>query len=620
MVEDFENEFLNDDDSKVDDEQIVDEVEEEDALRMIDEEIMNTAIAKQDARKLKDLISKIDGQLPKTVIEPSHENSREQPTLTSTLSGSFKLPKTVDQQTKFSSSSKVIVSKYSKNGSSQNLHDSNSIFAGRRTPAGQDRKGEADHEDIEEPEEHHLEPLGGSEDDIDDFIKKHLADEDKKGGASAKTEKEKEELLAKARELLGEDKMPKTSQTDYDDDMMEEPLSDSDCSDDMDGEQITPKQSLLNGLVRLGNPRTKKYSLAEREHFVMDLENILKILTFKETVTFIFPVLDVYAAEEQDYLKIELFRALPFVFKKLMKSPARPSDQDALDLLTVNIFPLISQILMTSDDQVQNEGVQALFKISEEYLPRDEAVFLVFNVVQLLTKKADQIDNAKIAVLMLVEKFAKEDYFGAKECMVFLQSIFQPFLEGALFKTKKQILPCLLAISKHVDYSVFKSKVLATYMQFSSDSIWGVRRVAIELLPQVLGLIKDTETEALLAGLDFLKQTLSDESRWVKNQGFLQFGKAVHEVWLKAEKKGANHQVLRNKIREVSDCFFNLKQIAGPQDEEYKAEAKITMSSNAQDEVDKIKECWAFNFPCVLLVNGGKQYWTTTAKKVYAVL
>ena len=209
-------------------------------------------------------------------------------------------------------------------------------------------------------------------------------------------------------------------------------------------------------MVRLGNPRTKKYSLQEREHFVLDLENILKILTFRETVTFIFPVLDVYAAEEHDYLKIELFRALPHVFKKLMKSPARPSDQDALDLLTVNIFPLISQILMTSDDQVQNEGVLALHKISEEYLPRDEAVFLVFNVVQLLTKKADQIDNAKIAVLMLVEKFAKEQgYFGEKECIIFLRNSFDLFMEGAMFKIKKQMLPCLLAIAKHIAYADF---------------------------------------------------------------------------------------------------------------------------------------------------------------------
>lgn len=61
MVEDFENDYLDDEAFKDEDGQgrddgIVDEVEEEDALRMIDEEIMNTAVAKHDARKLKDLI------------------------------------------------------------------------------------------------------------------------------------------------------------------------------------------------------------------------------------------------------------------------------------------------------------------------------------------------------------------------------------------------------------------------------------------------------------------------------------------------------------------------------------------------------------------------------------
>ena len=195
---------------------------------------------------------------------------------------------------------------------------------------------------------------------------------------------------------------------------------------------------------------------------MFDLENILKVLTFKETVAYIFPVLDVYAAE-QEYLKIELFRQIPNVFKKLMKSPARPSDQDSLDLLTVNIFPLISQILMTSEDQVQTEGVKALHQISVDYLPRDEATFLVCNVVQLLIKKSDQIENAKIAVLMLIEKFAESDFFEKKECMNFLENSMDGFLDGALFKIKKQILPCLLATAKHIDYMTFQQKVIGTY-------------------------------------------------------------------------------------------------------------------------------------------------------------
>ena len=41
----------------------------------------------------------------------------------------------MDQQTKFSSSSKVVVSKYSKQGSKQNLHEGNSIFANKRGSA-----------------------------------------------------------------------------------------------------------------------------------------------------------------------------------------------------------------------------------------------------------------------------------------------------------------------------------------------------------------------------------------------------------------------------------------------------------------------------------------------------
>jgi len=46
-------------------------------------------------------------------------------------------------------------------------------------------------------------------------------------------------MLAKAKELLGESKIPSTR--DEEAEMMEEPLSDSDGSEDMDGEQLTPK-------------------------------------------------------------------------------------------------------------------------------------------------------------------------------------------------------------------------------------------------------------------------------------------------------------------------------------------------------------------------------------------
>ena len=48
-------------------------------------------------------------------------------------------------------------------------------------------------------------------------------------------------------------------------------------------------------------------------------------------------------------------------------------------------------------------------------------------------------------------------------------------------------------------------------------------------------------------------------------------------------------------------------------------EASISASfmNNSMDDLDKIKEMWAFNLPCLLLVNGGRPYWLLKLRNVY---
>jgi hypothetical protein len=91
-------------------------------------------------------------------------------------------------------------------------------------------------------------------------------------------------------------------------------------------ESLTPRQSLLQALLRLSETdsegRPSAFStLNERELFIFDLESILKVLTFRETCLLIFPCLEIFAVE-QEYLKIELFKQLPNVFVKIMKTEA----------------------------------------------------------------------------------------------------------------------------------------------------------------------------------------------------------------------------------------------------------------------------------------------------------
>ena len=58
---------------------------------------------------------------------------------------------------------------------------------------------------------------------------------------------------------------------------------------------------------------------------------------------------------------------------------------------------------------------------------------------------------------------------------------------------------------------------MSTYQAFTRDPIWGVRRVSIELMPEVIKKLKPNETDRLIKCLDALKLAISDESKWVKN-------------------------------------------------------------------------------------------------------
>lgn len=134
------------------------------------------------------------------------------------------------------------------------------------------------------------------EDQIDEFIKQHLED-DKKPAETTKPQQQHQEGDSAG----------------------------SDSDDSITHDSLTPRQALLTALLRLSeaDEDDRAYStLNERELFVFDLEHILKVLTFKEVCLLVFPCLEIFAVE-QEYLKIELFKQLPHVFKKVMTTKAK---------------------------------------------------------------------------------------------------------------------------------------------------------------------------------------------------------------------------------------------------------------------------------------------------------
>ena len=129
----------------------------------------------------------------------------------------------------------------------------------------------------------------------------------------------------------------------------------------------------------------------------------------------------------------------------------------------------------------------------------------------------DVKEKAKIAVLIIVQKFAEEDIFQKDQCEQFLESFLPEIQDGMLFKIKKFLLPALIAISKHLEYNVFIDKVYNTFKTFNNDEIWGVRKVCIENLANLLKYLKNDEIDKFNDCIDFFKRCLNDSNRWVKN-------------------------------------------------------------------------------------------------------
>ena len=137
-----------------------------------------------------------------------------------------------------------------------------------------------------------------------------------------------------------------------------------------------------------------------------------------------------------------------------------------------------------------------------------------------------------------------------------------------LFKIKKILLPMLLAASKHLTYDRFILTVYSTFMKFSLDDIWGVRKVCLERLHDLVKCIKPFDIQKLRQCLDFLQSSLTDQSRWVKNQAFQLFGIITNEIFEKSKLMTnlADQQQIRGLITKAFDIFYDQKMI--PTEEE----------------------------------------------------
>mmetsp|Transcript_39605 Transcript_39605/g.60608 ORF Transcript_39605/g.60608 Transcript_39605/m.60608 type:complete len:92 (-) Transcript_39605:2059-2334(-) len=90
-----------------------------------------------------------------------------------------------------------------------------------------------------------------------------------------------------------------------------------------------------------------------------------------------------------------------------------------------------------------------------------------------------------------------------------------------LFKIKKFLMPALIAVAEHLNYTTFVDKVYGSFITFSKDDIWGVRKVCVENMAKLITLIRKDEIDKFKECAEFFKKALNDQNRWVKNQALV---------------------------------------------------------------------------------------------------
>lgn len=238
-------------------------------------------------------------------------------------------------------------------------------------------------------------------------------------------------------------------------------------------------------------------------------------------------------------------------------------------------------------------------------------------------------EKAKIAVLVIIQKFADDGIFGKEECTLFLDHYVQGIKHDMGFKIKRFLLPALISISKHLDYAVFQEQVYSVFHVFTSDEVWGVRKAAIEYNSQLIEHLRPTELEKLKECFTFFKKCLCDSNRWVKNQALQQFGPIAHKIYLKAEQAGPDSQkrAIKALVREMCETYYDMKLIFGSIEDKDLEDSFInrleeySFAQNQSDDIDKIRYYWAYNMPCAILVTeSDPKFWLNNLKQIYEML
>ena len=328
-------------------------------------------------------------------------------------------------------------------------------------------------------------------------------------------------------------------------------------------------------IVKTLKDKTKNYNSYDITQKITFIENIpfyIKQIGIEETIDLILPIILKISKE-----KIDILERFLGIFNNFVDAILKFQEEGYI-IVRDKIIGILSEIFQTRKEDNILELTSKCFIYLTKFIKDEDRGEKILTILIIM---AHDDENEKIKILS-IKIFNELALIIGKELLeLYVVPQVASFADDRSSNIRKAITSNLLNICEGVSKQCFINKLLPDYQKLCQDSIWTIRKTAVEILPKLTKLCDEATINKTL--LNIFQNFSKDTKNFVRNSTLEIFGQFISYL----DKSNIK------KYEELLDFYVNT--------------INEFVNSNKKDDIYIIEKC-AFNFPAVL-VTFGKEYW-----------
>jgi hypothetical protein len=222
----------------------------------------------------------------------------------------------------------------------------------------------------------------------------------------------------------------------------------------------------------------------------------------KKVMDTLLPMLS-YVAKEQFYdLKLEMLKHLPEIIDML-------NDQgEGYAKIRDLIWPCV-KALQNEEESVSEQANLIILKLAGTFTEDDVGIYILSHVLSLIHDTENV--ECKIKALSLLNILSPK--LGKNYCQQYVVHEIASFASETDQQLRKSVCHNFIKIAETVGSEIFSNKLFPVYKSLAEDSIWSVKKAAVDVIVEVSKLCLPILQQSLTKIIETL---LHDSNKWIK--------------------------------------------------------------------------------------------------------